>query len=287
MTDDATRRRLALAKELRRARQAAGCTQARAAEYLGCKQAKIAKIESGATGVRPHDLERLLELYRPSETAGKRIKLLATARTAGSVPSSTSIKEYVDYRERERRATEVLALHGERIPVPLQSEHYRYVLHQMAGDQTDQTTLRQERDYRAEIFTAPTMNTLYRVVLSEAAFRRLPGGGTPDLLYDQAEHLLEMMDRHERLDLHVLLFEAKLAYLNTDYTVLRFNGADTDVVYVDSSMDGRFITAASRVRARVDDWHRVWEFAESHAGTRKFLRQQMDQAAKEMAHGNE
>lgn len=284
---DATRRRVALAAALREARERTGCTQKRAADFLGCTQGKIAKIEKGANDVKPHDLGRLLTLYAPPEDQLHAIKALAALPGPGLTAAPPEQTEYVDFTTREARASVVLALHSERIPLPLQSDRYRFKLYQAAGDETPQSTLILDRDHRAEIFTDPTKSTQYRVLLSESAFRRLPGGETPDLAIDQAEYVLALMERYERLHLQIVTFKAKIPYLNPDFTLLKFPDPKEDVAYVDSSVDAQLIRATQRVAHRERYWHLVQRAALSIAESQKFLSQLIHDAHAQLARDNE
>jgi transcriptional regulator with XRE-family HTH domain len=283
---DATRRRVELAAELRKARQARGYTQTRVAAFLGCGQGKIAKIENAVNEVKPQDLDRLLQLYDPPEVECLKMKALAALPGPGRAAASRPQTEYVDFSTRATRASVLLALHSERIPVPLQSNRYRFKLYQEADDPAPQTRLILDRNHRAEIFTEPGRSTLYRVLLSESAFRRLPGGETPDLVIDQAQYLLALTERYERLQLQVVPFKAKIPFLDPDFTVLKFEDPREDVAYVDSSVDAQIIPAAQRVADREEYWHLVQRAATSVDDSRKFLRTLIDGATAELAADN-
>ena len=283
---DAAKRRVELGAELRAAREDAGRTQAQAATFLKCTQGKIAKIENGANDVKPHDLERLLQLYTPAEAQLLRIKELAAPPAPGRAASGQPLRAYVEFYMKEERANSVLALHSERLPVPLQSDRYRLKLFQESNDPTPQTTLILDRDHRAEVFTAPTRSTQYNVLLSESAFRRLPGGETPDLVIDQAEYILTSMERHERLHVQIVPFKARVPNFDPDFTVLKFADPREDVAYVDSSVDAQLIRAAQRVADRETYWHRIQRAAPSIEDSKQFLRTMIEVATAELAAGN-
>jgi transcriptional regulator with XRE-family HTH domain len=283
---DAAKRRVELAAELRKARKAAGLTQERAAVFLKCTQSKITKIEKGANEVKPQDLERLLRLYAPPEAECLKMKALAALPGPGRTAASRTHTEYVDFSTRATRASALLALHSERIPVPLQSNRYRFKLYQEAGDPTPQTRLILDRNHRAELFTESGRSTLYRVLLSESAFRRLPGGETPNLVIDQAQYLLALTERYERLQLQVVTFKANIPFLDPDFTVLKFEDPRENVAYVDSSVDAQLITATQRVVDREEHWHLVQRAATSVDDSRKFLRTLIDEATAELAADN-
>jgi transcriptional regulator with XRE-family HTH domain len=268
---DAARRRVELAAELRGLREAAKCTQERAANFLGCKQGKIAKIENAVTNVKPDDLDRLLDLYATPDARRLKVKALAMPLSPGlrlaRPPARTA---YVDFWTREAMASVVLALHSERIPLPLQSERYLFKLYREVDDSTPMTDLILHRNYRARIFTEPTRSARYRVLLCESAFRRLPGGETPDMVIDQADYLLALTERYERLQLQVVTYKARIPYLDPDFTVLEFEDASA-VAYVDSSVDAHLIKTIQRVADRKAYWNRVQREALSVDDSKKYL----------------
>lgn len=282
---DATKRRVALGGELRKARDAAGYTQQQAAAFLRCQQAKISKIETGYNDVKPHDLEKLLTFYAPPGDVVDRIRALSALPGPGHAAATEMTTEYVDFITREARAGIVMALHSERIPVPLQSDRYRFKLHKESDDSTPQTKLILDRNQRAEIFTDPGKSTLYKVLLSESSFRRLPGGESPDMVVDQVRHVLNLMEKYERLQLQVVTFKARIAYLDPDFTVLKFADPKEDVAFVDTSVDATLIKASQRVANRERYWHRIQEQASSVEETKLFLRTLIDAADAELADG--
>src|SRR5690349_15052933 len=56
-------RRRKLGEELRSLRHASGLTSREAAALLGWHQSKVSRIETGVSGVRPDDVNRLLDAY--------------------------------------------------------------------------------------------------------------------------------------------------------------------------------------------------------------------------------
>lgn len=280
---DATKRRVELAAELRKARDAAGRTQEQAAAFLNCTQSKIAKIETAANDVKPNDLEQLLQLYRPAEAQLLKIKRLAALPGPGlTAAARRPHTAYVRMRDKERRASVILALHSERVPCPLQSETYQFTQYRRVGDSTSPTALLLDRDHRAEIFTHPERTSQYRVLLSESALYRLPGGRTPELLIDQAEYLLTLMESYERLSLQIVPFTADIPFMDADFTVLQFPDTKDDVAYVDSNVDAQVIGGTQRVADREKYWHLVRQAALSTTDTKKFLCSLIDEAGAEL-----
>jgi transcriptional regulator with XRE-family HTH domain len=276
---DATRRRVELAAELRALRVAKGLTQQQVAAFLRCTQGKINKIETAQNDVKPKDLNRLLEVYGPTDDQLARINRLRVLPEPGLTSTGRGpLGAYVRMVGEESQASVVLAMHSERIPRPLQSDHYRLKQCHLIGDTTPQATLLFDRDDRATIFTDPDRTSLYRVLLSESALHRMPGGRTPGLVIDQAQYLLDLMERHSRLSVQIVTFEADLPFLDADFTVLKFANGKKDIAYVDSHVDAQRISGTLRVTHREKYWHRVHQAALDHADTKKFLRNLIDHA---------
>lgn len=259
----ARRRRLGV--ELRQARLAAGLTQAHVAEELGCTQSKILKIEAATSQLRPADLTKLVELYQvpPDKAHGIR-QLAAIVPRTGPITSDSA---YVRMLELEQRADEIFSLHCERIPMALQ--HERYLLAQVEGD-VNPNMLMTHQSERARVFSGPTP-TRYSVVLSESSLRRMPGGRS-NLVIDQVAHLVRLAEEYDALSVQILPFDADIAYVPADFMILQFPEASGDVVYVESSVDGRLLTSAGVVAAHRRMWNEVRAAALDADESQRFLR---------------
>src|SRR5437764_4596534 len=215
-----TSRRRQLGNELRRARSTAGMTQQEVADLLGCGQGKINKIESGAVSVKLADLKRMLEAFEVSKTESE--MMMELARTGGQRGQWSGYRSAVPhwfrtFTDLEPAAAEILSWHGERIPGPLQSEHY--MLKQFGEARaTDVTALVRNRLERKQVFDLKRP-PYYRFILGEAAFRRMPGGPSPSVALDQVQHLLHLEKTYARTFIHVLPFDTRLAYVPNDFTI--------------------------------------------------------------------
>jgi transcriptional regulator with XRE-family HTH domain len=281
MTGRPGARRTKLGSALRDARRAAGLTQARAATALGCRQGKINKIETTHCAISPKDLHQLLQIYRVPDDVATRIKALAVPTDPGRPDDSRPNPSFLQLLELERNATEILSLHSERIPRPLQCEPYMLMQFTRSGDRTNLATLLYDWRERARLFTADHPPQ-YNVILSESSLHRMPGGRSPALVIDQAEHLLALSSAHERVSLQILTFDAAIPYLDADFTVLRFGDTEKDVAkdiaYVEYATEGRMFRAAKPVADRVLYWNRVHNAALSVEDSRKFLVDLIDEA---------
>jgi transcriptional regulator with XRE-family HTH domain len=261
--------RLRLGRELRRLRLRTGLTQISVAGILGCGQAKIQKIESTLVAISPTDLDLLLDAYHAEDVEVAALKKLAAEVDSWSRPrSEPRTLSFRKLSEREPEAREILCWHCEGIPGPLQSE--LYMLRQFGADtelRHQVTELIRLRTARTRIFTDDDPPH-YQAILSESSLHRMPGGRSPELVLDQVEHLLEAMRTYENLTLRILTFEAQVAYVVTDFVVLRFADPADDIVYLEDPGEGRIV---KKIAPFVKSWQRLHDAALSLDDSVKFL----------------
>src|SRR6476469_993149 len=267
-----TARRRQLGNEIRRARLAAGMTQQEVAELLGCGQGKINKIEAGAVSVKQADLKQMRDAFGASKTEVDMMTELAR--------SSVQRGQWAGYRsavphwfrtftDLEPAASEILSWHGERIPGPLQSEHY--MLKQFSEARaTDVTALVRNRLERRQVFDLKRP-PFYRFILGEAAFRRMPGGPNASVALDQAQHLLDLEQRYQRTFVHILPFDTKLSFVPNDFTIMRFSDATKDFVFIEHAAGGTYIDDEGDFELFVDAWDRLRGAALERGETAEFL----------------
>ncbi len=267
-----TSRRRQLGNEIRRARLAAGMTQQDVAELLGCGQGKINKIEAGAVSVKQSDLKLMLDAFGATMTEVDMMTDLARTsvqRGQWSGYRSAVPHWFRTFTDLEPAASEILSWHGERIPGPLQSEHY--MLKQFSEARaTDVTSLVRNRLERKQVFDLKRP-PYYRFILGEAAFRRMPGGPNPSVALDQVQHLIELEKTYPRTFIHVLPFDTRLAYVPNDFTIMRFSNATKDFVFVEHAAGGIYIDDEGDFELFVDNWDRLRGVALERAETGEFL----------------
>jgi transcriptional regulator with XRE-family HTH domain len=234
-------------------------TQQEVADLLGCGQGKINKIESGAVAVKMTDLKRMLEAFAVSKAEADIMTELARS-SASQRGQWTGYRSAVPhwfrtFTDLEPAAAEILSWHGERIPGPLQSEHY--MLKQFSEARaTDVTSLVRNRLERKQIFDLKKP-PYYRFILGEAALCRMPGGPNPSVALDQVQHLLELEKRYPRTFIHVLPFDAKIPYVPNDFTIMRFSDATRDFVFVEHAAGGVYLDDETDFELFVDAWDRL------------------------------
>src|SRR4051812_43669314 len=273
MASTVTSRRKQLGNELRHARTAARMTQQQVAEVLGCTQGKVNKIESGAVGVKLGDVRSMLNAFGINGEEADTLMNLARA-AAGQRGHWSGYRSVVPhwfrtFTDLEPAAAEILTWHGERIPGPLQSEHYMLKQFTEFGA-TDVTSLVRNRLDRKAVFEQQ-QPPYYRFIISEGALRRAPGGQAPAGMLDQIEHLMEL-DRRQRVYTHVLRFDARLAAVPNDFTIMRFADQTRDFVYIEHSAGGIYLDDQKDFQLFVDAWDRLRGAALERQETREFLK---------------
>ncbi|EID54645.1 helix-turn-helix domain-containing protein [Saccharomonospora xinjiangensis] len=274
MASTVTSRRKQLGNELRHARRSAGLTQQQVADILGCTQGKVNKIESGAVGAKLGDVRRMLEAYgvtgEEAETLVDMARSAAGHRGHWSGYRSVVPHWFRTFTDLEPAAAEIMTWHCERIPGTLQSEHYMLKQFTEYGA-TDVTALVRNRLDRKSVFDQQ-QPPYYRFILSEAALRRAPGGHAPAVMLDQIEHMLEL-DQRQRVYVHVLPFDARLASVPNDFTIMRFPDRTRDFVYIEHSAGGLYLDDVKDFQIFVDAWDRLRGAALERQETRQFLKQ--------------
>jgi transcriptional regulator with XRE-family HTH domain len=274
LADKATERRR-LGRELRKAREAAGVTQSDAGTALSCGQAKINKIESTEVAVDLDELDTLLEVYHVP--AGKRIEIRALAgrcrreRRRAGLP--TPSHEFRHFSDLEMDAIEIRCLHSERIPDPLQSEQYMlYQSNSHAKTTEDIIGLMRRREARAQLLAAESPPRC-RVILSESSLQRMPGGQRPELVVDQVVHLLELIRRYDRLELHMLTYQAPVVFVSIDFALAQFDGSEDDFAYLEHPGGGTLIKAGAKLSKLTKHWDELRSAALNRDDSVTFLEQ--------------
>ncbi len=272
MTREAVNARIELGASLKKAREAIGWSQSRAASALDCTQPKINKIENELVAVRPQDLTRLLRFYEVSDAEADRIRLLAAQAKGGPVAGILASRDYLTLLETEREAVEILGCYSERLPNLFQCEPYIMKQYEVAGSLYDMTSVLEARREREALFQSDNPPR-YRALFSPSSFDRLPGGRQAGLYREQIQHLRRMMDDYAgHLFVHLVPFEANLAYLPHDLTILKLDGPGKDMVYHEySGGPARIYRGRQQVENHVAEWDKVFRQALSVEDSRTAL----------------
>lgn len=266
----ATESELRFGAALADARRAAGWTQTDAGKALHWSQSKVQKIESVTQRVTDQDVEALLNLYEASEETRQEISELRTPAAPGAPIGSTPSRRFLEFKELERRpdCTEVLALHREGLPVPLQCDLYILDQYELAGGHLERARILEERNTRRTIFSRDNPPH-YRVVLSESSLLRVPGGTVTR--QEQASYLLASMDEYPHLSVRVLPFDAQVAHAATDLTLLKFAASGPPVAYIPVWRSGRLFKEKADIAEFESYWRTLNDASLSEEASRKYL----------------
>ena len=235
-----TVRRRRLAAEVRRLREGAGLTEEEVAERLDWSSSKLSRIELHRTGLKPHDLARLLELYQVSEA--HREELLALAREPRrrgwwEAYSDALPEEYAVFISLEAEAESESGWSPDIVYGLLQTEDYaRAVIRAHMGSSISPREIERRvetRMVRQRVVTRDEPFTL-SVVLDESALLRL--FGSEPVMRQQMQRLVEA-SQLPNVNLHVLPLTGLHPVGTGQFVILKFAPAHGtrlhDVVYIE------------------------------------------------------
>jgi hypothetical protein len=242
-----------LGAELRRLR--ADRTVADVATELGWSESKLSRIETAHTGIRPKDLDRLLEAYAVAEDARARIRALAgqsRQRAWWEAYGDVLPNAYETYIGFEAEATSILVFEALLIHGLLQTDEYARAVFEADGRRHDGRRFDDaEIDQKVQVRMA-RQAVLSRqpppdlvLILDEGALRRRVGGS--DVLRRQLNWLNEAGERNN-ITIRVLPFEVGAhSALGGPFTILRFSGGDQPLVHCEGRTGGVFRTRSDEV----------------------------------------
>ncbi|MET7369190.1 helix-turn-helix transcriptional regulator [Streptomyces sp. NPDC005566] len=233
-------RRRKLGEELRSLRHTTGLTSREAARLLGWHQSKVSRIETGASGVTPRDVTRLLDAYDVDDVHLRSLlEVLAGSAGGGGTGWWHAYRglippQYRDFISLESQAGAARTLETSVVPGLLQTAGYaravtRSSLDGLPPGQLD--SLVEVRLARQGVLYAQRPLQL-SVVLDEAVLRR--GVGGPQVMREQLDHLAHTAQL-PHVQLQLLPFEAgSYIGLTGPFVIFSFpNISDLDVVVLD------------------------------------------------------
>lgn len=190
-------RRRKLGAELRALRARAGLKSGEAARLVGWHQSKVSRIETGRSGVKPSDVELLLDAYGVRDAELRELLVVLAGSDdhgrhhwwhayRGLLPST-----YSDFISLESQASVMRTLENSVVPGLLQTPEYarEVTLAAVDGAPDDKVdALVEVRLARQDVLRSNPPLRL-SAVLDEAALRRTVGG--PAVMARQLEHLGE------------------------------------------------------------------------------------------------
>jgi transcriptional regulator with XRE-family HTH domain len=248
-------RRRRLGEELRRLRQSSGLTSKETARLLGWHQSKVSRIETGVSGVKPGDLERLLDAFTVTDPQLR--ALLATlAGSAEGGPrwwqayGGVIPAQYRDFINLESQAVAARTLETSVVPGLLQTPGYARAVTRSALDGLPPESvdaLVEVRLARQDVLHAARPLALH-AVLDEAVLRREVGGR--QVMREQLRGLRELADL-AHVCLQVLPFTVGgYVGLTGPFVIFSFpNANDLDLVVLDHLTHSAYLERKEQLEA--------------------------------------
>lgn len=269
MAGRVTERNRRLGAALKQARKEADRTQGDGAEALGCSQAMISRMETGTRVPTPDELQALIKRYDPSQALRDEITSLMMLADV-PIPSGLSLNPHLaKMLQAMKIAVDVRTLHSERTPLQLQSQQYALLQHRLACSGMGEIDVLRAREDRRRIFTRDNPPH-YHALLTESSLLRAPGG-SDWVVKQQAQHLLELLDLYSQFSLQIIHMRAKLAFIDTDFTLLKMPPKQVDMVYVPYGLDGKLIKDKLKVDEREGYWNTARKAALSEDESKKII----------------
>jgi transcriptional regulator with XRE-family HTH domain len=238
MTDPGspTVRRRRLAAELREIRESRGKSGDTVAAALRWSPSKISRYERARTGLKPHEVERLLDYYKI--TGSRRALLLelaedATHRGWWEDFADGLSADYQQFIGLEHEASQICIWHVEVVTGLLQTERYaRHIIGSYS--RVEPVTpgmverLVRVRMRRQQVLGRKPALQL-AVVLDESVLRRRIGDES--VMYEQLQRLAEEADQ-PNLTLQILPLDSEHTVFGESYVIFRF-GPDNDAMLHD------------------------------------------------------
>ncbi|MGW7349984.1 helix-turn-helix domain-containing protein [Streptomyces sp. NPDC054784] len=274
----ATFRRRELGKELRQLRERSGMTLQEVAARLEFSHTKLARVESGDNDLpKVGDLHDLMTLYELDDREDRET-LLQLHRESLSKDPWTPYKQYMPsrmptYRGLEEAAVEMRVFHPHVVFGLLQTENY--ALHQfLLAKPVDETTsefvetnvaLRMERK---ELITRSDSPLVLRVILDEAAVRRMVAG--PEVMREQYQEIVDL-SRLDNVTVQILPNSVVSYRAHSNFAILDFPDELASVVQTDLPNTISVTDARREVSRAIRRFDAMRESALAPAETADFL----------------
>jgi transcriptional regulator with XRE-family HTH domain len=230
-----TVRRRRLAAELRGIRESKGKSGDSVAAALRWSPSKISRYERARTGLRPREVERLLDYYQI--TGSRRALLLELAEDAAQKGwweefADSLSEDYQQFIGLEHEATSIAIWHVDVVAGLLQTE--RYAKHIIGSYSRVEPTppgmigrLVRVRMRRQQILDRDGLQL--SVVLDESVLKRRVGDDS--VMYEQLQRLVREADR-PNLTLQILPLDAQHTVFGESFVIFGF-GIDSDAMLQD------------------------------------------------------
>jgi transcriptional regulator with XRE-family HTH domain len=230
-----TVRRRRLAAELRGIRESTGKSGDAVAAALKWSPSKISRYERARTGLRPREVERLLDYYEITGT--RRALLMSLAQDAAQKGwweefTDTLSEDYQQFIGLEHEATSMAIWHVDVVTGLLQTEAYaRHII--SSYSRVDPIApgmigrMVRVRMQRQQVLDRDGLQL--SVVLDESVLKRRIGDES--LMYEQLQHLARAADR-PNLALQILPLDTQHTVFGESFVIFGF-GQDSDAMLQD------------------------------------------------------
>ena len=251
-----TVRRRRLAAELRRLRERSGKTANQVAADLGWSKAKISRYELAQSGLKPRDVERLLDVY--SVGGDHRDQLMALAEEATQkgwweAYSDILAEDHLAFIGLEAEATSMLQWQVNIVPSLLQTEQYaRHILLGYREVTTVPPTVVERRVetrlIRQQVLRRDPPLQL-KVVLDESVLRRQRGDHS--VMREQLQRLAEASDL-PNVTVQILPLNRPHRLAVVSFTILQFGEAHETTLH--DVVDTEILSSALYLEGETDTY---------------------------------
>jgi transcriptional regulator with XRE-family HTH domain len=268
-----------LRTELIRLRKESGLTQETVAQNLDWSPSKLIRIEGGRSSITKTDLDALLKEYSiSSESHRERLQALnrgAKERAWWASYRDEASPTYLEYVGYEAGAAFIRQYPGSVVPGLLQTPEYAEVLTANSVDAVRVASVVKLRLQRQAELARRSAPPRQYYVIDEAVIRRHVGvSQDPVIMPAQLRHMADRAEREESLTIRVIPFEAGAhPGLSGPFTLLEFDGAMPDLLYIDSGREASLITGSDpRIGQYADDFETLLESSLSAAESVELIR---------------
>jgi len=269
-----------LRTELIRLRKDSRLTQEQVAQDLDWSPSKLIRVEGGRSSITKTDLDALLTEYGISSESNRE-RLQALNRGARERAWWASYRDeinptYLEYVGYEAGAAFIRQSLNGPVPGLLQTPEYAEVLTAHSVDAVRVAAVVKFRLQRqAELAKRSTPPRQYYVI-DEAVIRRHVGiSQDPAIMPNQLRHIADRAEREEQLTVRVIPFKAGAHRgLYGRFTLLEFDGAMPDILYLDSGREASLVTGSDpRIAEYADDFEILIENSLSATDSIELIRQ--------------
>jgi len=269
-----------LRTELIRLRKESGLTQEQVAQDLDWSPSKLIRVEGGRSSITKVDLDALLAKYGiTSESHRERVQALnrGTREKAWWNAYKDDLNAtYIEYVGYEAGAAFIRQFVSGYLPGLLQTPEYAEVLTSNSVDAVRVASVVKFRLQRqAELERRTTPPRRYYVI-DESVIRRHVGiSQDPAIMPNQLKSIADAAERDDVLTVRVIPFNVGAHRgLSGPFTLLEFEGAMPDILYLDSGRETALITGADpRIAEYADDFESLLENSLSADESIAFIRQ--------------